>query len=229
MHMPNNSAPQKEDDLVFVERPEDVVARHEDEVERRADECKIVGLRGQYELKNWRDATGARREFSCRVEKMSSGLIEITGPMTGSIGEWVVAHFSRFGKFEGPIIRVVRRGFTMRIVTTNDDRKKIGGKIAWVEKKSPNKRRHERFVPRNPHSTLCLSDGNFMPCQIIDYSMSGAAVSAHVSPEIGAILIVGKILGQVIRQFPEGFVFEFHTLRNPRNIDELFTNLEDKS
>jgi hypothetical protein len=59
--------------------------------------------------------------------------------------------------------------------------------------------------------------------------MSGAAVSAHVSPEIGAILIVGKILGQVIRQFPEGFVFEFHTLRNPRNIDELFTNLEDKS
>lgn len=216
MHMPNDfTLQQKNDDIIFVERHED--------------ERNIAGMQGQYELKNWRDASGGRREFSCRVKKMSSGVIEIAGPVTGSIGEWVVVSFDRFGRFEGPIIRIVERGFAMRIVTTVDDRKKIESKIAWIEKKSTDKRQHERFVPRDPHSTLYLSDGNFMPCQIIDYSMSGAAVSADVSPELGTMLIVGKIIGQVIRQFPEGFAVEFYTLRNSRNIDELFTKPEDKS
>lgn len=213
--MPTDSTRQKEDDVIFVER--------------REDERNIVGMQGRYELNNWRDASGARREFSCRVTKMSSGVIEVTGPMTGSIGEWAVTNFDRFGRFEGPIIRIVERGFAMRIVTTADDRKKIGNKIAWVEKKSSDKRKHERFVPRNPHSTLYLSDGNFMPCQIIDYSMSGAAVSADVSPEIGTMLIVGKIFGQVTRQFPEGFAFEFRTVRGPRNIGDLFTKPDDKA
>jgi hypothetical protein len=215
MHMPNDSTLKQETDVVFVER--------------REDERNIVGMQGQYELKNWRDASGARREFSCRVTKMSSGVIEITGPMTGSIGEWAVVYFDRFGRFEGPIIRIVERGFAMRIVTTAEDRKKIGSKIAWIEKKSPNKRQHERIVPGNPHSTLYLSDGNFMSCQINDYSMSGAAVSADVSPGIGTMLIVGKIFGQVTRQFPGGFAFEFRTVRGPRNIGELFTKPEDKS
>jgi len=215
MHMSNNSTLQQETDIVFVER--------------RDDEKKIVGMQGQYELKNWRDASGARRQFSCRVTKMSSGIIEIAGPMTGSIGEWAAVYFERFGKFEGPIIRIVERGFAMRIVTTGEDRKKIEDKIAWVEKKSPNNRRHERIVPANPHSTLYLPDGNFMPCQIIDYSMSGAAVSADASPEIGTMLIVGKIFGQVARQSPEGFAFEFNAVRTPRDIDELFIKPEDKS
>jgi len=215
--MPNSDSTlqQKNDDIIFVERHED--------------ERNIVGMQGQYELKNWRDASGDRREFSCRVKKMSSGVIEIAGPVTGSIGEWVVVNFDRFGRFEGPIIRIIERGFAMRIVTTANDRKKIESKIAWIEKKSTDKRQHERFVPRDPHSTLYLSDGNFMPCQIIDYSMSGAAVSADVSPELGTMLIVGKIIGQVIRQFPEGFAVKFYTLRSSRNIDELFTKLEDRS
>ena len=201
-----------EDDLVVLE------ARQE-----RA----IVGMQGQYTLGGWRDDSGRPREFTCRVLKMSSGTIKLTGPVTGSVGKWVVVHFESFGQFEGPVIHAGERNFTVRIVTTEEDRKKISSKIEWVvDKKSPDKRRHDRFVPRNPHSTLSFADGHVIPCQIIDYSASGVAASADVIPELGVVLKVGKILGRVVRRLPEGFAVKFLTIQDLRTIEGLFTEQE---
>lgn len=112
----------------------------------------------------------------------------------------------------------------MRIVTTVEDRKKIANKITWVEnKKSPDKRRYERFVPRDPNSTLSFNDGRCMPCRIIDYSVSGVSVSADANPELGVVLKVGKIIGRVVRQFPEGFAVMFLNIQDSRKIEALFT------
>ena len=68
-------------------------------VECRDVERSIVGMQGLYQLQSWRDANGGHREFSCRVLKMSSGLMKITGPVTGSVGEWVTVHLDRLGLF----------------------------------------------------------------------------------------------------------------------------------
>jgi hypothetical protein len=216
MHRLDDNPLQEESDTIFVECRD---------VERA-----IVGMQGLYQLQSWRDANGSHREFSCRVLKMSSGLMKITGPVTGSVGEWVAVHLDRFGLFEGPIIRHGERVLVMRIVATNDERNKIARKIEWVEdKKNRDRRQHDRFVPRDPHSTLYLPDGRVMPCQIIDYSIYGAAVSADIIPELGAVLIVGKIVGRVERQIPEGFVIEFLMVQDFRTIADLFTKPEDKS
>lgn len=120
MHMLNDNA-QEENDVIFVDR--------------RKVERAIIGMQGLYKLARWVDASGAHREFSCRVLKMSSGIIEITGPVTGSVGEWVAVHLERFGQFEGPVIRTGERRLVVRIVATNDDRHKIARKIAWLENK----------------------------------------------------------------------------------------------
>ena len=216
MHRLDDNPLQKEGDTIFVERRD---------VERA-----VVGMQGLYHLEGWRDANGGHREFSCRVLKMSSGVMKITGPVTGSVGEWVAVHLDRFGLFEGPIIRQGERVLVMRIVATNDERNKIARKIEWVEnKKNRDRRQHDRFVPRNPHSTLYLPDGGIMPCQIIDYSISGAAVSADIMPELGAVIIVGKIVGRVARQIPEGFVAEFLMIQDFQTIADLFIEPEDKS
>ena len=150
--------------------------------------------------------------------------MEISGSITGSTGEWVIATFDGFGKFEGPIIRVNQRGFAIRIVTTLDGRKNIDGKIAWLEKKGPEKRRYERLIPADPSSIMYLPNGQPAHCKIIDYSMSGAAVAAETDPpSVGAIVIIGKIPGLVARTFAEGFAVEFLSIRNPRDIEELFS------
>ncbi len=210
MHMPSDHTSQEESDIIFVECRE---------VERA-----IVGMQGLYKLQNWRDPSGGYREFSCRVEKMSSGVIEITGPVTGSVGEWVLVHLDRLGHFTGPIIRIGERRLVMRILATIDDRNKIARKIEWIEdKKNRDRRQHARLVPRDPHSTLRLPGGRVMPCQIIDYSISGAAVSADLIPELGTMLMVGKIVGQVVRRSPEAFAIEFLIIQDLRTVDQLFT------
>jgi hypothetical protein len=214
--MPNESTSQKKSESNFLE------SREVDRV--------IVGIEGLYKLGNWRDSNGRHREFSCRVLKMSSGVIKMAGPVTGSVGDWVTLHLDMFGQFEGPVISVRERELVMRIVATNDDRNKIARKIEWIEnKKNPDKREHARIVPKDPHSTLYLPSGSVTPCQIMNYSISDAAVSADVIPELGAILIVGKIIGRVTRQFPEGFAIEFLVAQDIETVKELFMKAGDKS
>jgi PilZ domain len=215
--MPNKLAPPQEGEITFIERRDDRA------VQPRAGVDAIVGKQGQYTLRSWRDASGKPREFQCVVKKIASEFIELTAPITGSVGEWVVAYFDSFGQFEGPITHTYQNYFVMWIVATAEKRKKIASKIAWAkDKKSHNRRRHERFVPRNPDAILHFSDGRSMPCKIIDYSISGVAVSADSSVEVGAVIKVGNIIGQVIRRFSEGFTVKFLIVQNSQTIANLF-------
>jgi len=214
--MPSDNASPEESDVTLAESRE---------VNRA-----VTGMLGLYKLANWRDSSGRSREFSCRVLKMSSGAIKISGLVTGSVGEWVTLHLDRFGQFEGPVISTRGRELVMRIVTTIDDRTKIARKIEWVENKNNRDRRqHERIVPKDPHSTLYLSTGEVIPCQILNYSISDAAVSADIIPEAGTMLILGKIVGRVARQFAEGFAIEFLIAQDLESVRELFMKPEDKS
>ena len=214
--MPSDNASPKQNDVTLAESREF----------NRA----VTGMLGLYKLGNWRDSSGRSREFSCRVLKMSSGAIKISGPVTGSVGEWVTLHLDRFGQFEGPVISARERELVMRIVTTNDDRNKIARKIEWVENKENRERRqHDRLVPKDPDSTLYLSTGEVLPCRILNYSISDAAVSADIIPERGTMLILGKIVGRVTRRFPEGFAVEFLITQDLQSVKELFVKAEDRS
>ena len=52
-------------------------------------------------------------------------------------------------------------------------------------------------------------DGNSETCQVLNISASGAALCADTAPEIGTVLIVGKIVSHVVRQFDGGFAVQF--------------------
>jgi PilZ domain len=208
-----NSATVDKNDIVLVQG----------ENERRG----LIGMRGEYELASWRDARGQRRKFACRATSISAGIIEVTGSITGHTGEWVTVDFNKFGKYEGPIIRIAGTRLTMRVVTTIQEREKIADKIIWFEKNAPDKRRHERFVPDNPNSVMYLPDGHCVECRIIDYSVSGAGVATELIPEIGTLMIVGKIFGRVARHFSGGFGFEFQSHRTPHDVQDLFVKTAD--
>ena len=166
----------------------------------------LVGEHGHYSLRNWHDARGKPRLFACTVVKVSSELIELAGPITGTVGEWVSAFFEHLGTFEGPITHTSKGQFTMWIVATIDSRQKIASKIAWAsDTNRANNRRHERFVPRHPHSVLHFAEHRTIPCEIIDYSLSGVAVCAEIRPKPGSIIKVGEIVTRVLRPTAEGF------------------------
>jgi hypothetical protein len=51
-------------------------------------------------------------------------------------------------------------------------------------------------------------------------SVSGAAVSADIVPEIGMPLALGKVVGRVRRRFPEGFAIQFIETQDLETLEE---------
>lgn len=181
--------------------------------EHRLDAHFITSLAGRYMLSSKRDTLGNRREFACRALNMSALKMLLACPVAAPLGERVITHIDQFGKLEGKITRLMDRGFIMSLTGTGEEQAKRAAKLAWLENHKNHDvhdvRKHGRIVPRNPYSTLVLPDGQTLTCLVIDMSVSGAAVSADIQPEIGMPLALGKVVGRVRRRFAEGFAIQF--------------------
>lgn len=181
--------------------------------ERRLDARFITSLAGRYMLSSKRDTLGNRREFACRALNMSALNMLLACPVAAPLGERVITHIDQFGKLEGKITRLMDRGFVMSLTGTGEEQAKRAAKLVWLEDHKNHDvhdvREHGRIVPRNPYSTLVLPDGQTLTCLVIDMSVSGAAVSADIQPEIGMPLALGKVVGRVRRRFAEGFAIQF--------------------
>ncbi len=193
-------------------------------VERRQDVRIMVSIPGKYSLTSRRDAHGNRREFACRVVNMSAQAIVLAAPVSGPVGERVIVRLDRFGRLEGTIARIMERGFVLNLTLTQDERDKLAGKILWLDQHKnfelPEGRGHGRIVPKDPHSTLMLPDGTSVSCLVIDMSVSGAAVSADIVPEIGMPLAIGRAVGRVVRRFGEGFAVQFVTMQSADTLEQ---------
>ena len=182
-----------------------------------------ASIAGRYSIANKRNIRGERREFACRTVSISTEAIALTGPVRGTAGERVIAHFDELGKIDGQIVRLVRDGFVMSVRLPDAERARLASKIDWLDRhknyRLPDDRKHRRIIPKRPHSTVMLADGTVMGCFVIDMSVSGVAVSADITVQLGDVLAVGKVIGRVVRIFPEGFALRFIELQHPDQLE----------
>ena len=186
-------------DVVFVEPPRDVRV--------------IVRVPGRYSLADQRDARGERRVFACHAVYLSPHEIALAAPVNGKIGERVIAHIDHLGKVEGPITRLIKGGFMMKIAADGEKRDGLAAKIEWLENfknhDAPNRRGGERIIPTNRYSKVVFADGSVETCLVLDYSITGAAVSADTVPDIRTVLAIGSTIARVVRHFAGGFAVQF--------------------
>ena len=139
-------------------------------------------LFGRFMLEN-------RQEYPCQILNMSPGSAALIAPVSGSVGERVIAYVDHVGRLEGKILRLVDGGFAMSVNATERKRDKLAAKLTWLanrhELNLPEDRRHERITPRNPAGIIKLEDGRVYQARIIDLSLSGAALELNVKPAIG--------------------------------------------
>jgi hypothetical protein len=103
-------------------------------------------------------------------------------------------------------------------------REKLANQLSWLEKKQKDPtirdaRQQARIIPASPHSMLTFADGSMHSCFVIDMSVSGAALSADVQPEIGTALALGACVGRVVRHLPDGFAIKFAELQNRAELE----------
>ena len=192
-------------------------------VDRRQDVRIIARVPGRFSLADRRDSKGERRVFSCRAINLSSQAIALATPITGKVGDRVIATIDHLGKLDGKIIRVLERGFVMGINATDDERQKLIAKIEWLERFKDldisDRRAERRYLPEAPHSQIMLADGKIETCLVVDYSATGAAVSADTVPAVGTVLAVGKLVGRVVRHFEGGFAIQFVERQNHEEVE----------
>jgi hypothetical protein len=185
--------------------------------ERRRFQRVTVNLLGRYMLAD-------RREYPCQVVNMSPGGLAMIAPVSGSVGERVVAYVDHVGRLEGAVTRVFQTGFAMTFSATPRKRDKLAAQLTWLANRDilnlPEDRRHGRFVPKNPVTHIVLPNGLNLRVRVIDASLSGAAVATDQRPAIGALIMVGRIQGRVVRHLEEGFAVEFTRLQHPDFIEE---------
>lgn len=195
--------------------PDDILV-----IERNDPPRSLVGMRGHYNLEGWRDAEGNVRQFECEILKISPHMIKFTAPVTGAVGNRIVVYFEHLGRFEGHVVQVQQRVLTMKIFGTHDERVRVAGKLAWItDSQKAEERRHPRMIPASPESTVSLAGEAVVPCEVIDYSAGGAAVYADVSPPLGSVVTLGKVLSRVVRQFGGGFAVAFMAMQNPQSVE----------
>lgn len=188
--------------------------------ERRRFQRVRVSLLGRYMLPD-------RREFPCQVANMSPGGMALIAPVTGRLGERIIAYVDHVGRLEGAVSRQFENGFAMTVGATSRKRDKIAAQLTWLANRHilglPEDRRHGRITPRIPIGRLILPSGINITCRVIDISQSGAAIATDERPDIGTPITIGRTPGRVVRHLDDGIAIEFIRLQHPDFLEDNVT------
>jgi hypothetical protein len=163
--------------------------------------------------------------FACRLRMIGSDSLRVTAPVIPQVGETVAASFTSFGTLNGTVSRQYDDGFEIQFVQDDAAREALNVRITSFSEKlwttSSDRRTAQRVMPSNPRTVIARPDNWSQPCLIVDYSISGAAVSAAFQPSVGEIVTVGRVTGEVVRLFDFGFAVRFFEPQSAENIEGL--------
>jgi len=190
-------------------------------------DVKFIGdLMGSYLLSSRQNSgSDQARIFGCRSRSVSPQMAVLQAPVKGAIGETLTLKLDTLGVLSARVTRNTADGFVAELLLTKDDVVKMARRIDWLKQKHlkslPDRRESKRWLPRDSHSSLILADKREIDCFIIDVSASGAAVSADAMPGVGHPVVVGTVLGRVVRLLEYGFAVQFLTPREPETVEHL--------
>jgi hypothetical protein len=152
-------------------------------------------------------------EHACQVQGISiDGAIFVTTAQVPP-GLAIVAYLEEVGRIEATSAEAVPGGFRVTFALTGARRDRFETRLRFLVQKengdTAEDRRHTRFEPREKQSQITMPDGREYLCEVIDVSLSGAAIKVDVMPSLGTYLLLGKMRGRVVRYIDNGIAIEF--------------------
>ncbi|MEM7565819.1 MAG: PilZ domain-containing protein [Pseudomonadota bacterium] len=152
-------------------------------------------------------------EQGCRAIDMSPGGVALKAEHIPPVGARVVAYLDHLGRVEGEVVRRIEGGFAMTVKATPRRRDKLAAQLTYLANRSdlslPEDRRHTRVSLSRTRTVLTLVNGTEIPVDVIDASISGAAVATDQRPEPGTPAFVGAVRGRIVRHIEAGLAVEF--------------------
>jgi hypothetical protein len=152
-------------------------------------------------------------EHSCQVQGISlDGAMFLTATVPPA-GQPIVAYLEEVGRVEATSAEPAPGGFRVTFALTGARRDRFETRLKWLAQKERGQtiedRRHTRYEPREKTSQITMPDGREYDCEVIDISLSGAAVKVDVMPSLGTYILLGKMRGRVVRYLENGIAIEF--------------------
>jgi len=151
-------------------------------------------------------------ELACMVVDLSPGGANIACETEFAPDTPVVLYASSFGRFEGQVVRCEGGQFGIRFHSTAMKRERTAEQLILYMNRSllseADLRRDDR-TPTRGLTRFVRHDGQLVPCEVLDLSMSGISVKTDIRPVIGEFVLIGQLAGRVARHHPEGVGIEF--------------------
>jgi hypothetical protein len=155
-----------------------------------------------------------RSEHPCQVSQLCVDQAVFGATVVPPPGLAIVAYIDGIGRVEGRCEGPAGSGFAMRFTHSGVRRDRFEKRLRWLinAKAGVNggdQRRSGRTEPNDRVSQLALSDGRTCSCEVIDISLTGAAVKTEILPTVGSHVMLGKMRGRVVRHIEHGVAIEF--------------------
>jgi hypothetical protein len=153
------------------------------------------------------------RELSCEVVDpgISGALFRCTE--TVSSGAHLIAYVEGLGRLEGIAGEAAEGGFLVHFALKGARLARLAQTLDWLRLRqlglASEERRGTRFQPGTGVARVTFGGGEDHACEVLDISLSGAAIRCGVRPEPGSCVWLGKTRGRVIRHMADGFAIEF--------------------
>lgn len=134
-------------------------------------------------------------------------------PVVPGTDTHIVLYIDGFGRFDAQIVRTEDGEFAAHFNVSPLKQEKVADQIDLIMNKGisdeePKLRRHERVVTEGiAHFTR--KNGDTVPCEVIDLSLSGVSLKTDTKPRIGETVLVGQMSGRVVRHHDTGIAVEF--------------------
>ncbi len=152
-------------------------------------------------------------EHACQVSGISLDGANFVTSTPVPPGLPIVAYLEEVGRIEATSAHSIDGGFRVTFSLTGARRDRFETRLRWLSQKergqSIEDRRHTRYEPQEKQSQITMPDGREYACEVIDISLSGAAIKVEVMPSLGTFILLGKMRGRVVRYLENGIAIEF--------------------
>jgi hypothetical protein len=151
-------------------------------------------------------------EHPCQVIDISHDGASFLTPNVPAQGQMLVAYIEDLGRVEAVTTEPVEGGIRIAFTATGARRERLNSRINWLKQRDAGMsegRRHARYEPREKNSQITLPDGRVYQCEVVDISISGAAIKTDIMPTHGTFVMLGRMKGKVVRYVDTGIAIEF--------------------
>lgn len=153
-------------------------------------------------------------EYACNVVDLSPGgaSIALEGVADLPVGTTVVLYANTFGRYEGEVARLDGPRHGLKFHSTALKRERTAEQLTLFLNKSlldDSVLRRDDRTPTRGLTRFVRHDGQVVPCEVLDLSMSGISVKTEVRPPVGEFVLIGQLAGRIARHHEHGLGIEF--------------------